>query len=375
MVRANPLILAVAGCALSWAPTLAQDLPLRREIPGIGPVQCAIEAPNASPSADERVQAAELGSSAGQAVILGDRGRARDLLARATELDPTSAPLAYQYGRVLDDLGQRPAAMDQYCTVLALDPATDDAADVQNRLNALSAEERRAIPDQAVADFQMGLASADAGRYDTSAEAFGRAVSTAPGWADAHYDRGVVNGLAGAREQAVADLQRYLELRPDALDALAVSQRIGQLQTPLNLPSPGGALALGLILPGMGHFYSGRPLGGLAVLALVGGGVAAALLIEEVNVRCLAPIEPGEDCPPGQIGSETKDNPYRSAGLGAAAAVTVISAIEAFVKARGRRSEGDRSSLALEVGGFRVQPFDVVARGRSLDFRLIRLVF
>ncbi len=91
-------------------------------------------------------------------------------------------------------------------------------------------------------------------------------------------------------------------------------------------------------MPGLGHFYSGRPGSGVAVLALAGGAVAAGFLIKEVNVRCLTPQEGA--CPPEQVVSRTTTRPYLTASLAAAAAVGLAGAIEAFVDARGRRGSG-----------------------------------
>jgi tetratricopeptide (TPR) repeat protein len=364
--------LALAGCASSLA---AQELPLKREPPDMGPFACPAPSEAREPTDEERTQADRLGSSAAQALILGDTERARDLLARATELDPTSAELAYQHGRALENLGAAPEALAQYCRVLELDPESRDAEDVRARLETLTEAGRPDIAPEAVLRFQAGVAHAESGRLDDALGAFREAASAAPAWPDPVYDQGVVLLRLGRRREAATALSRYLELSPGAPDAVVVSQRLGQLQAPVSLPSPGAALGLGLIVPGMGQFYSGRALAGFSVLALAGGAAAAALLIEEVQVRCLDSVPPGEDCPPGRVQSETSDQPYLVPGLAAAGAITLLGAVEAWMKARGRRRSERVGLVTIDLGETRLSALTLGARGRSLELHWVGLRF
>lgn len=371
----NTSLLAVALAATLVAPgARAQELPLKRDIPGTEPFRCTDTGAGKMPSDEERDQAARLGSNASQAVILGDQERARDLLARATELDPTSADLAYQYARILEELGDARTAVTQYCRVVAIDPQTVDAVDAQNRVDELTAASRPPPPADAAGAFRSGLSDADAGRLEAAVQAFGRAVASAPEWGDAVYDRGVLLARLDRREEAVQDLRRYLELTPDAPDGIAVSERIGQLQNAGVLPSPGTALGLGLLVPGMGQFYSGRTLGGLTVLTLVGGSVAAAFLIEDVKVKCLQNPGPDGTCPPEQVLGEEVDRPYLAPGLGIAAAVSVIGAIEAYVKLRGRRNAG-AGLASIDVGRAKVGALGIARSRGRVDIRLVRVGF
>jgi tetratricopeptide (TPR) repeat protein len=307
-------------------------------------------------------------------VILGEPERARDLLARATDLDPGSAELAYRYGRILQDLGDDPGAVVELCRVLALAPDSPDAADVRLRLQDIAEVSRPRISEVAEAAFREAVGHAEAGRHDRALGGFRAAAGEAPAWPDPVYNEGVVLARMGRRAAAADALGRYLEMAPQAPDAIAVSQRIGQLQAPLNLPSPGTALALG-VLPGMGQFYSGRALGGVTFLSLAAGAAAAGFLIEETEVRCLQAVPPGEDCPPAEILDETSERPYLVAGLAAAGAITVIGAIEAFVKARGRRSQDRASSFSLDLGGPRLFGPSVASRGRRIELRWARVAF
>jgi tetratricopeptide (TPR) repeat protein len=372
-----PLLWQVASVLwLSASPLAAQELPLKRDIPGSTPYQCPAGAVAAHPGEAERAQARQIAATAAQAVILGDLQRARSLLDRATELDPSSEDLAYRHARVLEEVGDHGAAMSEYCRALAIDPKGAASSDARDRLDALVAADRPAIPEVAIKAFQDGLTQADAGRLERAAAAFDSAATSAPEWAEAIYDRGVAYARLGRTSEATRDLRKYLELEPDASDAITVSQRIGVLQSlaVVGVPSSGTALALGLLIPGMGQFYSGRAIGGLTVLSLAGGSIAAGLLIRKVTVKCLSDVPPGGTCPAGQVLGHEVGHPYRVAGLGAAAAVSAIGAIEAFVKLRRRRS-ATQEVASIDLGRARVGTLEVSASGGRLDLQLVRLVF
>jgi len=371
-----PRLLLVLS-ALGWGVSAlgAQELPLKRDVPGSGPYECPPAAEPQIPGRDARAQARQVASNASQAVIFGDLQRARALLDRATELDPTSSDLAYRRARVLEDLGERAEAVSEFCRVLALDP-TEGVEDARDRLEALVDADRVEIPDSAVQAFEEGVAGFDAGFLERAAASFDSATALAPQWAEAVYDRGVALARLGRRLEAARDLRRYLELRPDAPDAIAVSERIGELQsgTAARTPSPGAALTLGILIPGMGQFYSGRALGGLTVLAMAGGAVAAGMLIEDVQVRCLTDPGPDGSCPPGQVLREDVSHPYQVAGLGTAAAITLIGAIEAFVHLRGLRGGGEEPA-AVDVGPAKVGALGFTPSRGRVDFRLVRVAF
>jgi tetratricopeptide (TPR) repeat protein len=376
--RSFPVIalVAVVGLLATPHPGAGQDLALKREVPDLGPYRCGETPPVEAPSDEARSQADRLGSNASQALILGDTERAQDLLARATQLDASSPELAYQYGRILEERGAASGAIAQYCRVLALDPEFPGAPEVVARLESLTASGRPAIPPEAVLSFETGLGHADAGRSQAALEAFRAASAAAPYWPTPVYDEAVLLLELGRREDAAEALERYLELDPSAGDAMAVSQRIGQLRAPLSLPSPGAALGLGLVVPGMGQFYTGRPLPGFMVLALAGGAAATGLLIEEVTVLCVDPVPPGEDCPSARVRNVIVERPYETVGLAAAGAVVVFGAIEAFVKARRRgRRASDAGLASLDVGGTRVDAFVVATRGGGVDVRWLQVRF
>jgi len=380
----------------------AQELGLKRHVPGSDTIVCPSIPVPARPGAEEQAEASRLASSADQALILGDTERAREFLARATELDPSSAELAYHYGRILEDLQEANLAIDQFCRALALSPRQEGIGDVRLRLEALARARDPGVPPEASSAFLNGLLHADLRQFSAAAQAFDAAVRAAPGWPEAVYNRGVVRSRMGDAEGAVADLQEYLALRPDADDAILVSRRIGQLQITAPVQSPTATLSLGLLLPGMGQFYTGRALGGLTVLALAGGAAAAGFLVEEVTVECVGSVPPGGTCPPERLVGETSHRPYLVHGLAAAGVITVAGALEAFFRIRGAGAgvtEGAtprENSMGLEAGGpepaatsepgvanpdagrpkgLRLWGPSLEARGSRLNFNLLRISF
>ncbi len=359
----------------SVSPGEAQELPLKRTLPGSDAFSCPAIDFGTQPAPEEQAQARVLGSNANQAQILGDLARARDLLARATELDPLSANLAYGYARILADLGETAPAINQLCRALALGAEDLGFEDARPRLEALVLSEQPQVSDEAIAAFRHGLTQADLGNLNEATQAFGTAFQLAPIWADAVHNRGVILDRQGNIEGAVADFQQFLSLRPEGEDAIAVSQRIGQLQSAAPLPSPGATLTLGILIPGMGQFYSGRALGGFTVLALAGGAAAAGFLIEKEETRCVGTPPQGGECPSDRIISEETTNPYLTQSLIAAGVVTVIGAVEAFLKVRRGDSGGNGELVTFNVGKARFVGPSVFAEGPRLNVSLFRVTF
>jgi tetratricopeptide (TPR) repeat protein len=359
----------------SASPLSGQELPLKREVPGLGPYACPAVPVTDSPGGEERAQARELASTAAQSVILGDLERARDLLERATALDPSSAELAYRYARVLEDMGELEAAASEFCRVLAVNPRAEGVVDARARLETLADPSEAPYPPEAISEFEKGIRWVDAGFLSSALASFDFVTSLAPDWPEAVFDRGVVASRLGRTTDAIQDLRRYLELQPDAPDAAAVSRRISELQIAAlaSTPSPTGALALGVLFPGMGQLYSGRPLGGLAVAALAGGAAAVGYFVTESAMFCSVDRLPDGSCPEGRL-RRGDDRPYLVAGLASAGGIGLIGAIEAFVHLRRRRSP-DAGIGSMQLGGARLSALDVAPSGGSLELRVIRLTF
>jgi hypothetical protein len=125
----------------------------------------------------------------------------------------------------------------------------------------------------------------------------------------------------------------------------------------------------------MGQFYSGRAFSGITVLTLAAGATAAGFLIEEVTVFCVGSAGSGGDCPQERVIGEEVDTPYLAHGLAAAGTVAVIGAIEAYFRARGRRSREAGTLVAMELGEARLSGPTVSAKDHRLQVDLVRISF
>jgi tetratricopeptide (TPR) repeat protein len=308
---------------------------LKRGMPTVAqrPVCPPATAPKAV-TAVQRRQARELAQRAQQSAILGDRTAARDQLRQAAALDPTNPDLAYQLARAQEAVGATDDATAAYCGFLALAPNAPEAVEARERLAGLTRNSQPAVAERILAPFRSGITAYEAGRYAEAEIAFGNAIAQQPDWADAYYDRALTKVVRGRREQAIADLQQYLRLRPEAEDRQAVIARINGLRGgPL---SPSAALALGLVIPGAGQMYTGRRAFGVLTLAAAGGALYFALKSGPVTKEFVVnPKDPfGNPLPPFIDTRTETGRPNLVPGLAAVGAIAGATAIEAFVHAR-----------------------------------------
>jgi len=368
----------LALCLAIAAPAAGQTLPLERNYPGTGPFECPAPLAPVAPSDDQRERASQLTSDALEASILGDLEGARTLLDQASEADPTSPEVAYRHARALEDLEFRSEAILEYCRALSLGAVDAGIADSRDRLDALYDIVRERITDRARNAFVSGLSQADAGFLEQAASSFSEAIDEVPDWAEAVYNRAVVLERLGRVRESLADYHRYLQLTPSDIDPVvaAVTERIGMLEGSVAAPtpSPGATLALGIV-PGMGQYYSGRGITGTIVLGAVAGAIAAGVMVKKVTVRCYNIPPAGVDCPPNEIQGEDTERPYLVPAIGVAAGLTIVGALEAFIKARGRRAEQAEAVQSLADTGVRVTGPTVAMRGNRVDFSVVGLRF
>jgi hypothetical protein len=137
--------------------------------------------------------------------------------------------------------------------------------------------------------------------------------------------------------------------------------------------APGRALALGLVVPGLGQLYTGRSVRGVLAMAAAAGSVAIGYLTERTDVRCVT--EPVNNvCPPADVIAETTERPWLAAGIAGAVGVTVLSAIDALLAARAANRQAGLDSNAGETGPRLLRPaMHVTATGVRAD--LVRLRF
>jgi len=332
------LTLAVAACAalpsVSRAQRAAPTEPLLRTAPPVATrAACPPFTPPAAPTADQVRQAQDLAQRGQQAAILGDRAAARSQLRQAAALDPTNADLAYQLARAEESAGSDADATKAYCRFIALAPDAPEAAEARTRLAQLMLGTRQADSLRAASTFTSAAAAYQNGQLDSADVAFTAALSLAPDWAAAWYDRGVVRRELGRRADAASDFQQYLRLEPDAANRDAVSAQAAELQEqPL---SPARALTLGLVIPGAGQFYAGRPVRG--ALTLIGTGVALACGMSQRQTT--QSVQQTAQDPFGNpytytVNRHVTERPCRTPGFTAAGVIAVVSAIDAFRFAR-----------------------------------------
>lgn len=364
--------------ALAWSctPVAGQELTLQRDYPGSGPYECPTTAAPVEPTPSQESQAGQLASDAAQAVVLGDLERAEALLEMATEAYEASAELAYQHARVLEEFEGGEAAILEFCRALSLGAESTGFTDARERVDSLYESLRERIPAAAIEAFITGIAQADSSFFTDAIMSFTVSIQEAPEWATPVFNRGVVLERVARIQEGLVDFRRYLEIAPTTVDAILVSERIGLLEgaASVSTPSPGGALVLGVV-PGMGQYYTGRPLGGTLVLALAGGAAATGLLRKNIDVICYNEVPPGEPCPPAEIVREITERPLLLPGLAVAAAVTLMGAIEARVKAKRRRAELDAITGERTASRPRLRLPSVTTRGRRVDLNLLRITF
>ncbi|MFL5620018.1 MAG: tetratricopeptide repeat protein [Gemmatimonadaceae bacterium] len=311
-------------------PALKRGLPVVASRPVCAPAAAARTA-----AADQRRQARELAQRAQQSAILGDRGAARDQLRQATALDPTNPDLTYQLARAQEAVGATDDATAAYCRFLALAPSAPEAVEARERLAGLTRNSQTGVAEKILAPFRAGVTAYEAGRYAEAEIAFSNAIALQPDWADAYYDRALTKVVRGRREQAIADLQQYLRLRPEAEDRQTVIARINGLRGgPL---SPSAALTLGIVIPGAGQMYTGRRVFGVLTLAAAGGALFYALKSGPVTKEFVVkdPKDPFGNPLPSYIDRRTETgHPNIVPGLAAFGAIAGATAIEAFVHAR-----------------------------------------
>lgn len=142
--------------------------------------------------------------------------------------------------------------------------------------------------------------------------------------------------------------------------------------------SPGRALALGLAAPGLGHFYTARPVRGLLVLSAAAGALAAGVFYEKVDIRCLA-IPTANVCPPGQVATEESSRPLLLPAIGAAAAITLLGAIDAFAGADDPARTGAGGADAADGpsgrSSFHFEPPTIEADRSRVQLAIVRLRF
>lgn len=327
-----------------------------------------------APSPAEQNQARKLVSSARQSVVLGDLEQAQDLLLRAVRLDPTTPEAPYYLARVLDDQGEHGQALAEYCRTVALGAPSEEAAFARERIEALTgaltgAEAQSQSPDPAVAERPRARDQAVAERPPTPDEAVALRPRT-PDVAVAEPPPTPDDEVAEALRTPEPTVAESLQARDEAV---ASSRSTGprRSRAARDGVSPTAALTLGMLVPGLGHYYAGKPVRGTLVVSVVMGALASGFFVEKRSVDCLQPVGPGESCLPGDIADVEMSRPYLTTGIAVAGGVALLGALDAFFGAREQRE----SPSFAEDQGPQVEGPSISSRGglTELSFLTIRM--
>lgn len=205
--------------------------------------------------------------------------------------------------------------------------------------------QRRAARDLVARAQEAAIVSDDA----TARDLYQRAARLDP--TDATIAYALARSYEGARDaRAVTEYCRFLALSPNAPEAPDVRRRVSALSfelapritaparvaPPPAPPSAGSALALGILIPGGGQYYTHRPVAGLFVTALTAGAAYYALQSRTVNTTVTrTATDPFGNPYQYQQVVTTTERPNAAAGLGAAAGIWFIAALEAYGHAHG----------------------------------------
>jgi len=318
------MLLACPVRAQSGPPSL---VPKRTLTVGAAP-GCDLPAVGQAPAARrDNAEARRLAAAGQEAALIGDQAAARDAFARAALLNPGDERIAYDLGRAHEELADSTKAIVEFCRYLSLSPAGREATDVRDRLRGIvPAAAQRQAADVQVA-FRLGIALYDDGRYEAAIRAFDDVVRDAPSASEGFFNRGLARAANGARRAALQDLEQYRAKAPTVDDRVDVGRAIEVLRRPVY--RSGVAFSRSL-LPGFGQFYTGHPVRGVLVLAAVGGAAGLALT-QQTTTATIAYVDPNGV--PAPFTRTTQERAYFTAGIGAAAAVTIVGMIDAMVSA------------------------------------------
>jgi tetratricopeptide (TPR) repeat protein len=195
-------------------------------------------------------------------------------------------------------------------------------------------------PSGAAEAFRSGVHALRARDMTGSVAALTAAIDSAPNWPDPYYNRALAYEEQGRTTAARSDFQSYLRLRPGAADRAEVVKHMAALGR-----SPSQALTRGAIFPGLGQFYTGRPVFGAVVMAGVAGSTVWALQKKKsVEMH----LYPG---PFGGIDTvlvNVEKRPHLGVGLAVAGGLWALSALEASLHANSARGG---IPLPLPLGG------------------------
>lgn len=204
--------------------------------------------------------------------------------------------------------------------------------------HAPTADQRRAARDLAARAQEAAIVSNDS----TARDLYERAARLDP--TDPAIAYALARSYESARDaRAIGEYCRFLALQPAAPEAADVRRRVAALTfeltphsanrpaAPPSPPAPGAALAYGIVFPGGGQYYTHRPALGLLVTAATAGALYYGFQQHTTTVMLTATDPNGKVY---QYPAPRTERSNLAAGVGAAAAISFLAAIEASSHAR-----------------------------------------
>lgn len=333
------LAATLSAATLSAASLAAQPLAPKRVLTLPAAAQCTGVALPPSARRDAAGARAEA-ARARELALVGERAAARDAFVRAAALDPADPQLAYDLARAAEEAGDRATATTALCRYLVLAPTGREVAEVRARLSRVAASAANPADESVRATFQRGVDALEGRRFEAALAAFDEVLRTVPSAPEAAYDRGLARLALGQDAAAASDLAAYVASPAAGPDRAQVLRAVEALRQPRW--SVAGALGRGLVVPGFGQFYTGRPIPGLAVLAGTAGGVGIALMQRRIveEKQFLTPDGVPYTSPVARV-----ERPYLTAGLATAGVLAVAGAAEAAYYAAAHSRERPRLQL------------------------------
>ena len=190
-------------------------------------------------------------------------------------------------------------------------------------------------------------------------------------------------------QRAMREYCRFLAISPGAAEAGDVRQRIAELALALppdttvvripvaapvaasaHMPAPAGVFLGGLLIPGLGQMTTHRPFAGVLVLAVSGGALAYGLqsknkttLVTHTAVDLLGHSYTY------QTADTHSERPNAAVGIGAAAGIAVIAAIEAASHAHSVRSAATAQETTRAISAAPLVAFGPRSVGFGLSIR------
>ena len=148
---------------------------------------------------------------------------------RALKINPHFAPLQFNLGNALKELGEFGKAIQIYDKAISIHPDYPEAFNnrgvtLQNlkKLHEALASYERAIavqPKYAEAFYNRGIVLKELNRLDEAVESYGRAISIRPDYAEAFYNRGIALKELNRFDEALASYDKAISVQPDYADA------------------------------------------------------------------------------------------------------------------------------------------------------------